>query len=244
MNPISTSSLAGLFLLLGSVANAGTTVISNHASAQGEPAQEWLSASLSVGYESLHVYRGADSSSGEPIVWEALDFDLFQMVRFNLYHGNSFNGEYGELTPSFSIHGDFGSLTAAAGMIWYHFPGEDGIDSEEYFLSLKGNLGSGFSASAWASYNARGEGWYHEAKLYHLYEFTAQVKLETSAALGYSHHYRSGGDGFDNLTFAIGLPVAMTPSLTVKPLIGYAFALDALDRGDESWAGLTLNYKF
>lgn len=205
----------------------------------------WWEASLNVGFETLHVYRGADSSFGQAIVWESLDVELFDFLHLNLYNGNSFDGEYGELTPTVYVHKDFGFADVAAGMIWYHFPGEDGVDSEEYFVRLSRELGAGFSASAWFSYNARSEGWYHELKLSHSLELTERLALQTSAALGYSQNYRGDGDdGLDNLTFVVGLPVKLTESLTLKPAVGYAFALDTLDTEDEGWGALTLSYQF
>lgn len=207
--------------------------------------EKWWDASLNVGFETLHVYRGADSSFGQAIVWESLDVELFDLLHFNLYNGNSFDGVYGELTPSFYVHKDFGFADVAAGMIWYHFPGEDGVDSEEYFIRLSRDLGAGFAASAWFSYNARSEGWYHELKLVHTLPIGDRLSFESYAALGYSENYRSSGkDGLDNLTIGVGLPVKLSESLTLKPALGYAFALDTLDSEDEGWAALTLSYRF
>lgn len=206
--------------------------------------EKWWNGSLNVGFETLHVYRGADSSFGQAIVWESLDLDFFNFFHFNLYNGNSFDGEYGELTPSLYFYKDFGPVTAAAGMIWYHFPGEEGVDSEEYYLKFSGKLGAGFSASAWFSYNARSEGWYHELRLDHSLPINERLKLESYAALGYSTDYRSGGNGLDNLTLGVGMPIKITESLSLKPGLGYAFALDAMDTGDEGWAALTLSYRF
>lgn len=204
----------------------------------------WWEASLNAGFETLHVYRGADSSFGQANVWESLDVDLFDFFHFNLYNGNSFDGEYGELTPSLYFHKDLGPVTAAVGMIWYHFPGEDGVDSEEYYLQLSGELGAGFSASAWFSYNARSEGWYHELKLNHSLPINDRLSLESYAALGYSENYRSNGDGLDNLTIGIGLPIKLAEKITLRPSLGYAFALDALDSEDEGWAALSVSYRF
>lgn len=229
-------------------------LITTQASSAGTPepllsppapaAERWWDASLNVGFETLHVYRGADSSFGQAIVWESVDLELFDFLHLNLFNGNSFDGEYGELTPSFYVHRDFGFADVAAGMIWYHFPGEDGVDSEEYFIRLSRDLGAGFSASAWFSYNARSEGWYHELKVAHTLPLGERLALDSYVALGYSESYRSGGDGLDNLTVGVGLPVKITESLTLKPALGYAFALDALDSGDEGWAALTLSYRF
>jgi hypothetical protein len=205
----------------------------------------WWEASLNVGFETLHVYRGADSSFGQAIVWESLDVELFDFLHLNLFNGNSFDGEYGELTPTVYVHKDFGFADVAVGMIWYHFPGEDGVDSEEYFLRFNRELGAGFSATAWFSYNARSEGWYHELKLNHSLELSDRLALQTSAALGYSQDYRGDGDdGLDNLTLTVGLPVKLNDSLTLTPSVGYAFALDVLDSEDEGWAALTLSYQF
>lgn len=220
---------------------AGTTEAITHPAAESEP---WWQASLNVGFETLHVYRGADSSFGQANIWESVDVELYDFFHFNLYNGNSFNGEYGELTPSFYFHKDLGPITAAAGMIWYHFPGEDGVDSEEYYLQFSGKLGAGFSASAWFSYNARSEGWYHELKLNHTLPINDRLSLESYAALGYSTNYRSNGNGLDNLTIGVGLPIKLTEKISLKPSLGYAFTLDALDTEDEGWAAITLSYRF
>jgi hypothetical protein len=245
MKPNLVCALTGLASLIISPAHAGTEAGSNNGSFLAGPAADsWLKASLNVGYETLHVYRGADSSFGDPIIWETLDLDAFNLVHFNLYNGNAFNGEYGELTPSGYFYKDLGPVTVAAGMIWYHFPDYNGSDSEEYFVNFSGDLGAGFSASAWFSYNAESEGWYHELKVSHSMELCQRVKLESYGALGYSEHYRSGGDGLDNLTFAVGLPVTLAEGLTLKPSLGYAFALETMDSENEGWAGLTLSYQF
>lgn len=225
---------------------AGTTTdASTAATITTEPADPWIEASLSVGFETLHVYRGADSSFGNPNLWESLDLEIADVFHFNLYNGNSINnGEYGELTPSFYFHKDLGFLTASVGMIWYHFPGEEGVDSEEYYIQLSKDLGAGFSASGWFSYNARSEGWYHELKVNHSLELSEKLRLESYVALGFSEDYRSGGDGLDNLTVGVGLPIAITDNITLRPSLGYAFALDAMDTDNEGWAAITASYKF
>lgn len=204
----------------------------------------WWEASLSAGYESLHVYRGADSSFGEANYWGSLDVEIADLFHFNLYSGNSLDGEYGELTPSFYLHKDLGFLTASVGMIWYHFPGEDGVDSEEYYVQLSKELGAGFSASTWFSYNARSEGWYHELKVNHSQKLSEMLSLDTYVALGVSQDYRSSGNGLDNLTIGVGLPIALSENITLRPSLGYAFALDAMDSDDEGWAAMSISYRF
>ncbi|WP_411825897.1 hypothetical protein [Luteolibacter sp. AS25] len=211
------------------------------ASSSSDPS---LDVSLTLGFETLHVYRGADASSGNGIMWETLDIDLYNTFHFNLYGGNSFNDEYKELTPSAYIYHDFGDLTASAGMIWYHLPGSDGADSEEYYFSLAHPLGNGFSVSTWFSYNPRFNGYYNELKVSHTYDFSDNLSLVSYAGLGYSDGLRSGGSGLDNLTVAVGLPIALSEQISIKPLAGYAFALDALESDDEAWLGLNLSYTF
>lgn len=236
--------ITGIFLTGQLFAGNSDVPSGSDPSVISKPSDKWWEASLSAGYETLHVYRGADSSFGNENVWESLDIEIADLFHFNLYNGNSFNGEYGELTPSFYFHKDLGFLTASAGMIWYHFPGEDGVDSEEYYLQLNKDLGAGFSASTWFSYNARSEGWYHELKVNHSFELSARMKLESYVALGVSEDYRSGGNGLDNLTIGVGLPVSVTENITIRPSLGYAFALEAMDTDDEGWAGLTATYRF
>ena len=237
--------VCGLSLLVSLPALGGSVALSESAGpALTTTDQPRVTGSFNVGYETLHVYRGADASAGDPIVWESLDIDAFNFVHLNLYNGNSFSGDYGELTPSIYFYKDLGLVTAAVGMIWYHFPGEHGIDSEEYFVRLSRNLGAGFAASTWFSYNARSEGWYHELKLTHSLQLRQRMKLETYGSLGISEDYRSGGDGLDNFTLAVGVPISLNDAVTLRPALGHAFALDALDTGDESWAALTLSCRF
>ena len=70
------------------------------------------------------------------------------------------------------------------------------------------------------------------------------MKLESYLALGVSEDYRTGGNGLDNLTIGVGLPVSVTENITIRPSLGYAFALEAMDTDDEGWAGLTATYRF
>jgi len=243
-NRIFLHGIAAIALASPLLAGTDDTASPSGAGAIYKPADKWWDVTLSAGYESLHVYRGADSSFGNANIWQTLDVEIADLFHFNLYNGNSTNGEYGELTPSIYFHKDLGFLTASVGMIWYHFPGEDGVDSEEYYIQFSKELGAGFSASAWFSYNARSEGWYHELKVNHSLELTERLRLESYVALGVSEDYRSGGNGLDNLTIGIGLPYSLTDKITLKPSLGYAFALDAMDTDDEGWAAFTASYHF
>ncbi len=245
MKPNLSLSLCAAGILSTGPLVAGTVESTSESITSSKPSSDrWWEASLNVGYETLHVYRGADSSAGNANIWESLDIEIADLFHFNLYNGNSINGEYGELTPSVYFHKDLGFLTASVGMIWYHFPGEDGIDSEEYYVQLSKELGAGFSASAWFSYNARSEGWYHELKVNHSYALNDRLKLESSVALGVSQDYRSGGNGLDNLTVTVGLPIAISENITIRPSLGYAFALDTMDSDNEGWAAVTASYRF
>lgn len=240
-NSLALACLTGILLTTPLLAGTEDTTQVTTISA---PTDKWWDASVSVGYETLHVYRGADSSFGNANIWEAVNIEIADLFHFSLYNGNSINGEYHELTPSFYFKKDLGFLTASAGMIWYHFPGEKGLDSEEYYIQLSKDLGAGFSASAWFSYNARSEGWYHELKVNHSLELSERMKLESYVALGVSEGYRSGGDGLDNLTIGVGLPISITENIIIRPSLGYAFTLDAMDTDNEGWAGLTASYHF
>lgn len=211
------------------------------ASFRSEP---WWTLKTNLGYETLHVYRGVDSSGGQAILWGSLDLTLFDAINLSLFKGNDFDGDYDELTPTISVTQDLGFVSATAGLIWYTFPDEDGLDSEEYFLKLSRDLAAGFNASLWFSYNPNASGWYNEFKLAHQLALTDRISLATSAALGWSEGQRSGGSGLDNLTFAVGLPMSLSKNLTLTPLGGYAFALEALDSEDEAWAGVTLTIQF
>ncbi|MBK1881631.1 hypothetical protein JIN85_04355 [Luteolibacter pohnpeiensis] len=204
----------------------------------------WITGSLNAGFETLHVYRGVDSSFGEQNYWGSLDLDMLNFFHFNLYSGHSSNREYNELTPSAYLYKDVGPVRLSTGVILYHFPSGKGSDSDEYFVSASSEIAYGIQATAYFSYNERADGWYDELKLSRNTELTDRLSLETSAALGFSDGLRSGGNGLDNLTISVGLPIKITDQITLKPLAGYAFALDALDSGDESWAGLTASFKF
>ncbi|TLD70267.1 hypothetical protein FEM03_13865 [Phragmitibacter flavus] len=255
MNPIkhcTSLALATAFALsltttIPSSLTAGTTDAKNVAPVTPEAtftSESWWTMKAHLGYESLHVYRGVDSSGGLPIIWGALDLTLFDALNLSLFKGNDFDGDYNELTPTISFTHDLGFVSATAGLIWYTFPDEDGLDSEEYFLKLSRDLPAGFNASLWLSYNPNASGWYNEFKVSHLLPLTDRLSLATSTTLGWSEGQRSGGSGLDNLTFAVGLPITLTKNLTLTPLGGYAFALEALESDDEAWAGITLTLQF
>ncbi len=61
MKPRFAGPIAGLATLRIPAAFAGTSAVEPF---DTQPADPWLKASLNVGHETLHVYRGADSSFG------------------------------------------------------------------------------------------------------------------------------------------------------------------------------------
>lgn len=201
---------------------------------------------LSAGYESLHVYRGADSSMGSQNLWQGLDVEFKDFLHFNLYHGSGTNSDYEELTPSAYVHHDFGPVDAAFGVIWYHFPDYHSSDSVEFYLRFSHDFKNGVSTWLHVGYNEDAEGWYEEIGVKYTKEITDRFALSPYAVVGFSEHYREpgGDDGLDHLTFGLTAPFKVTKTVTLTPAVGLALPMDTFDGDDELWGALTLSVSF
>lgn len=201
--------------------------------------------SLSAGYESLHVYRGADSSMGSANLWQGIDVDYKDFLHFNLYHGSGTNSDYEELTPSAYVHHDFGPVDAAFGVIWYHFPDYHSSDSVEFYLRFSHDFDNGISTWLHVGYNEDADGWYQELGVKYTKEITEHLSLSPYLVAGFSQHYRgTGEDGFDHLTFGLNAPYTLTKMVTLTPAVGLALPMDTFNGDDELWGALTLTVRF
>jgi hypothetical protein len=201
---------------------------------------------LSVGYESLHVYRGADSSLGSANLWQSIDVEYKNFLHFNLYHGSGTNSKYEELTPSAYIHKDFNGTDAAFGIIWYHFPDYHSSDSVEFYLRFTHDFKNGFTGWAHIGYNADADGFYEELGVKYSKALTDRFSLDPYAVVGFSQDYRGPGsdDGLDHLTFGINAPYKFTDHVSLVPGVGLALPMDTFNASDELWGSLTLSVKF
>jgi hypothetical protein len=201
--------------------------------------------SLSAGYESLHVYRGADSSFGAANLWQGVDVDYKDFFHFNLYHGSGLGSKYEELTPSAYIHHDFGPVDAAFGVIWYHFPDYHSSDSLEYYLRFSHDFQNGIGTWLHVGYNQDADGYYEELGLKYTKAFTDKLSLSPYTAIAFSQHYRgTGDDGLDQITFGLNAPYKATEHITVTPAVGLALPMDTFDGDKELWGALTVSFKF
>lgn len=204
-----------------------------------------LQISLTAGYESLHVYRGADSSMGSQNLWQGLDVDYKNFFHFNLYHGSGTNSDYEELTPSAYIHHDFGPVDAAFGVIWYHFPDYNDSDSVEYYLRFSHDFANGISTWLHVGYNQDAEGWYEEVGVKYTRELTERLSIAPYTVVGFSQHYRgTGKDGLDHVTVGVNAPYQLTDKVTLLPAVGLALPMDTFDGDNELWGALSVTVRF
>lgn len=239
------------YLMIAALAASAPCLLAGEVPATTSPSIENSSEgdfqfSLTAGYESLHVYRGADSSMGSQNLWQGLDVEYKDFLHFNLYHGSGTNSDYEELTPSAYIHRDFGPIEAAFGVIWYHFPDYHSSDSVEFYLRFSHDFQNGFSTWLHVGYNEDADGWYEEVGLKYTKELGEKLSISPYLVTGFSQNYRgeNGDDGFDHLTFGVNAPYALTKSVTLTPGVGLALPMDTFDGDDELWGSLTLSVSF
>ncbi|MDB6080104.1 MAG: hypothetical protein JWO82_3851 [Akkermansiaceae bacterium] len=201
--------------------------------------------SLSAGYESRHIYRGADSSLGAANLWQGIDVDYKDFFHFNLYHGSGLGSKYEELTPSAYIHHDFGPVDAAFGVIWYHFPDYHSSDSVEYYLRFSHDFKNGIGTWLHVGYNQDADGYYEEFGVKYTKDITDKLSISPYTAIAFSQHYRgTGDDGLDQITVGLNAPYKITPRLTATPAVGLALPMDTFDGDKELWGAFTLSFKF
>ena len=92
--------------------------------------------SMSIGYESRHIYRGVDSALDGSIQWSAIQVEQAGAYG-GLWYGTGAATEYEEV----DLYGGYvyqaGDWRLIPNFIWYHFPDNDSADSTDVQLWIE-----------------------------------------------------------------------------------------------------------
>jgi hypothetical protein len=204
--------------------------------------------SMSIGYESRHIYRGVDSALDGSIQWSAIQVEQAG-VYGGLWYGTGAATEYEEV----DLYGGYvyqaGDWRLIPNFIWYHFPDNDSADSTDVQLWIERDwvLESGIALSPQlkASYNLDVEGTYLEAGILVSFPLEGPWSLSMRPALAWSSDLRPE-DGLDHAEIITRLTYALTERLSIQGFLGYSESLEAVDpiTDNEAWGGVTVSVQF
>jgi len=211
-----------------------------------------LGFSLSAGYDSDYIFRGADL--GDNLVWTALDYanDFGSPIEWNIgawyasTNGND-DTDFNELDIYTGLGTSFGAIDASVGFIAYFFPDTDADETYELYNTL-GTEFFGLSTELYTSYDFEIEGWYIALSSGYSIEFSDSISLDVSAGVAYSIDYYFDGSDFNNIDLRIALPIALTDNATLEPYIAGSIALgdleDVAGEDDYFYGGVSIGVDF
>lgn len=229
------------------------------------PADQELGLTLGLGYDSAHVFRGAEFGGDWLTGALSLDLAIGESV------SATFDTRYGALAgrdESFVGGADFDRIEAGAGVTysgglaevglgyrWYHPDGDiTGIleDGHEAGLTLGTSVGP-VNIGLGSYHDFSRGGWYFEAAMNAEVKVTDRFAIVPGASLGraidYGWQVRDlSRDGFTHLGVSLAFPVQVTSRATLTPYIAMNFPLSALDGtfsdDDRLYGGVSLRVRF
>lgn len=249
--------------LLGSVAFAGAP--SGKAASTcctAAPADDSLGATLSVGYETRHMFHdvgiGANWVSGE------LDWSLPVTNTVSLEVGANYGGSADDKDGSIQrldlfagLRTNLGPANLGLGYRWIDYLGEvnDFLGLEQgHEVGLTLGTSAGPVNIDLAGYYDFGiEGWYFSAGVNTEIKITDRFSLVPGASIGYVVDYNYHGlatgslNGFTAVNLTLEAPIKLTKHASLVPFIGGRLAIDALKDaglGDRLYGGAFIRVKF
>lgn len=235
-----------VLLALSAPANAGVTSVAKGGGGfdSGEPFS--LGAEVSVGYDSMYVFRGVDF--GDNLVWGDVNITVPVSSAVDLNVGTWYatlaDGNYDELDVYGGLSTDLGAFTVGVGLTWYYFP-SGGDDIIEPGITIGTSVGA-VDLSLGYYYDLEVDGSYLELAAETTIEISDTVSLVPGAVVSYGDDYY-GVSGFNHAGVSLALPIALTDRATLTPYIAATFALDSLaDNGEDDhvYGGVSLSVSF
>lgn len=204
--------------------------------------------SLSIGYESRHIYRGVDSALDGPIQWSSIQ--LAEAGWYGgLWYGTGPTTDYEEVDLFGGYVFQTGEWRIIPNFIWYHFPENDAADSTDVQIWFERDLsldnGWTMVPQVKLSYNIDVEGTYLEAGLAFSRDLGEGWHVSVRPAIAYSSDLRPD-DGLDHAEVIATLGYMVTETFGVTALAGYSASLDALDQlpDEETWIAVSASVRF
>ncbi|MEO0445534.1 MAG: TorF family putative porin [Verrucomicrobiota bacterium] len=213
-----------------------------------------FTGSVSVGYESLYMFRGIDYGGDAP--WMGIDLSipvLGSSIDLGAWYinptdeRNSANDANDELDLYASMSRSFGGVNVTSGVIFYSFPeagAADGTRDFEKFISLAYAVGDLIDVT-WSTYyslnfnadrqfaSVQGDGaWFHDLNFSKGMALTDCLPAGLSFGLGFSDNYNTNANdgtaysGLNHYYTTLGLTYALTEAAALDMYLGGSFADD------------------
>lgn len=248
--------------LLGSVAFAGAPSGKATSCCNAAPADDSLGATLSIGYETKHIFH--DVFIGDNWVSGELDWAVPLTGNVSLDVGASYGGRADDkggalerLDLFAGLRTNLGPANVGLGYRWIDYMGEV---SDVFGLEQGHEVGLTIGTSAGpvnidlaGYYDFGADGWYFSAGVNTEIKITDRISLVPGASIGYVvdydyHGLATGGlNGFTAVNLTLEAPIKLTKHASLVPFIGGRFAIDALkDAGldNKVYGGAFLRVKF
>lgn len=216
-----------------------------------EEEDAFWSGSLTAGYDSTYIFRGANLSDDDGLVWTNLGVTLFDHLNLAAWYASVPESEYSELDLTASVSYSVGIVDLSGGVIWYYFPdapegAED--DTFEPFASANVNLGEIVDWFNYVGYDTEEDGWYFYTSVSAGFAVTDWLTLTPLAGIGYGIDYYADedGDDFNQVDLRLTASIALSDTVTLSPYIAAVFPLDAIDdsQDDEVYGGVAFSVSF
>ena len=249
-----TVAVAGGLLLATSTASlhAGSAIKEVAAPPVAEEETSFFKGSLSTGYDSEYIFRGANLSDGSGLVWTNLAVTLFDHLNLAAWYADVPDTDYSELDLTASLSYSVGIVDLAGGVVWYYYPDaeDDAIDDTfEPFVSANVNIGSMVDWFNYIGYDTEEDGWYFYSSVSAGIPVTDWLTITPLAGIGYGVDYYADHDSdsaFNQIDLRLTASFALSKTVTLSPYIAGVFPLDAIDntQEDEFYGGASLSVSF
>ena len=247
--------------LLGSVAFAGAPA-SKAPCCVAPAADDSLGATLSIGYESQHLFH--DVFIGDNWVSGEIDWAMPLTGNVSLDLGATYGGRADDKDGSLQrldlaagLRANLGAANIGLGYRWIHYMGEvDNVfglsEGHEVGLSISTSAGP-VNLDLGGYYDFGADGWYFSAGVNTEIKITDRLSLVPGVSVGYVVDYDyhglalSGLNGFTAVNLTLEAPYKLTKHATLVPFIGGRLPIDALkDAGldNQLYGGVFLRVKF
>lgn len=227
--------------------------------------EEDLGFTLSVGYDTSYVFRGAEVGSNYISTALSLDVPLVDKVKasFDASFGtlagdddNLIGGQsYDRLELGAGLAYEAGAAEIGLGYRWYHHMADlSNIldDGHEVGLTVSTSVGP-VNLGLGGYYDFGIDGWYFEAAVNTEIKVCEGFSIVPGANIGYAVDYswhvkNFSSDSFTHVGISVAFPIKLTHRATLTPYVAANFPLEAFDGTvvDDNiiYGGVSLSVKF
>jgi len=201
-----------------------------------------VSVTSKTDYFGKYVYRGLNLSD-DPVVQQNILINHKKLTAWLFGNYNVETKQINELDAIFDFTTPInkkGNLLLSLGHGTYTFPGTDIKKTQEVYAGLTLDNPKLLNPSLFLFHDFKdGKGNYVELGA------SKSIKgINLSAKLGFNDHYYRKASGLTHLELQATKPIKINDKTTLIPSLTYQKALDRQDFDDQSYFGISLEYKF